>query len=56
MVSTIGLVFQLLMLFFIINNFKLIAKNNGHISSPMHACMQYIRAPPTLVCRPGQQL
>ena len=39
-----------LWLFFIINNFKLVAKNSYYavlISSPTHAC---IRAPPTLVC------
>ena len=27
-----------------------------HISSPTHACMQCIRAPPTLVCRPVRWL
>ena len=52
-VSTISLVFLLLMAFS-----KLVAKivklyvSGLPTCSRLHACMQYIRAPPTLVCRP----
>ena len=59
MVSTIGLVFQLLMAFFIINNLKLVAKNICyvvHISSPTHSCMHAVHTNPAhtylLTCTP----